>query len=109
MPRLTRLQEEALDLLDSLADSPRIRLTMEFRPGDIQMLCNHWILHSRTSYVDWPAPERRRHLLRLWLACDGGPSLPPGFTGTAQGATRGGRPDGINVPGVPFSAPLEPC
>ena len=109
VPRLTHLQEEALDLLDSLANDQRIRLTMEFRPGDIQMLCNHCILHSRTSYVDWPEPERRRHLLRLWLACDGGPSLPPGFTETAQGATRGGRPDGINVPGVPFSAPLEPC
>ena len=109
VPRLTPQQEAALDLLDTLADDPAIRLSMEFRPGDIQILCNHWILHSRTGYVDWPEPERRRHLLRLWLACDDGPGLPPSFTQVAQGATRGGRPDGIRVPGVPLSAPLEPC
>jgi hypothetical protein len=108
VPRLTPAQEEAMDLLDSLAADPKIRLMMEFRPGDVQLLCNHWILHSRTGYVDWPEPGRRRHLLRLWLACDDGPSLPPLFTTSYQGATGGGRPDGIRVPGVPFAAPLEP-
>jgi Taurine catabolism dioxygenase TauD, TfdA family len=109
VPRLSSIQEEALDLLDSLATDPAIFLSMEFRPGDIQMLCNHWILHSRTSYEDWPELERRRHLLRLWLACDEGPPVPASFTTIAQPATRGGRPAGIQVPGVPFSAPLDPC
>lgn len=109
VPRLTPAQVEAMDLLDSLAADPEIRLMMEFRPGDVQVLCNHWVLHSRTGFVDWPEPERRRHLLRLWLACDDGPSLPPLFTESYQGATRNGRPDGIRVPGVPFAAPLEPA
>ncbi len=109
VPRLTAQQLEALDLLDALAADPAIHLSMEFRPGDIQFLCNHFILHSRTSYVDWPEPERRRHLLRLWLACEDGPRLPGNFTEVAQPATRSGRPAGIQVPGVPFSAPLEPC
>jgi hypothetical protein len=109
VPRLSPIQEEALDLFDSLAADPALYLSMEFRPGDIQMLCNHWILHSRTSYEDWPETERRRHLLRLWLACDGGPALPASFTSIAQPATRSGRPAGIQVPGVPLSAPLDPC
>lgn len=109
VPRLSPAQEEALDLLDGLAADPAIYLSMEFRPGDIQVLCNHWIMHSRTSYEDWPEPERRRHLLRLWLACDGGPTVPASFTTVAQPATRSGRPAGIQVPGVPFSAPLDPC
>jgi Taurine catabolism dioxygenase TauD, TfdA family len=109
VPRLSPLQEEALDLLDSLAADPAMYLSMEFRPGDIQILCNHWITHSRTSYIDWPEPARRRHLLRLWLACDGGPAVPSSFTAVAQPATRSGRPAGIQVPGVPFSAPLIPC
>lgn len=109
VPRLTALQEEALDFLDSVAADPAINLSMEFRPGDIQMLCNHWILHSRTSYQDWPEPERRRHLLRLWIACDSGPEVPASFTAIAQPATRSGRPAGIQVPGVAFSAPLDPC
>jgi hypothetical protein len=109
VPRLSPIQEEALDLFDSLAADPALYLSMEFRPGDIQMLCNHWILHSRTSYEDWPETERRRHLLRLWLACDGGPALPASFTSIAQPATRSGRPAGIQVPRVPLSAPLDPC
>lgn len=108
VPRLTAAQDEALDLFDSLANDPAIHLSMEFQPGDIQMLCNHWILHSRTTYVDWPEPERRRHLLRLWLACDGGPAVPQSFTTVAQPATQSGRPAGIQVPGVAFSAPIEP-
>jgi hypothetical protein len=41
---------------------------MEFRPGDIQLLKNSVILHKRTAYEDWEELERKRHLLRLWLA-----------------------------------------
>jgi hypothetical protein len=40
---------------------------MELRPGDIQWLKNSVILHARTEYEDFPEPERKRHLLRLWL------------------------------------------
>ena len=109
VPRLTPVQEEALDFFDSLTNDPAINLSMEFRPGDIQMLCNHWILHSRTAYVDWPEPERRRHLLRLWLACEDGPAVPESFTTSLRESTRSGRPGGIQVPGVSLSAPLDPC
>lgn len=109
VPKLTAAQEEALAFVDALTAHPSIHLGMEFRPGDIQILCNHWTLHSRTSYVDWPEPARRRHLLRLWLACEDGPALPRNFTEVMQGATRKGRPDGINVPGVELTAPLAPC
>ena len=40
---------------------------MDFRPGDIQLLNNAVILHSREAYDDYDEPERKRHLLRLWL------------------------------------------
>ena len=80
---------------------------MEFRPGDIQFLNNHWIMHSRTAYEDFAEPERRRHLLRLWLACDDGPPLPEVFLKAWQGATGRGRPAGIRVPGVALNAPLD--
>ena len=108
VPQLTPLQIEAMDHLDRLAADPRIHLDMEFRPGDIQILCNHAIFHSRTAYEDWPDVERRRHLLRLWLACADGPALPPFMTERFQGLTAGGRPDGIRVPGVRLVAPLDP-
>lgn len=107
VPRLTPQQVEAMDHLDALAADPRIHLDMEFRPGDIQVLCNHSILHSRTAYEDWPEAARRRHLLRLWLACDDGPVLPQFMTDRFQGLTSGGRPDGIRVPGTRLVAPLQ--
>jgi TfdA family taurine catabolism dioxygenase TauD len=107
VPRLTPEVEAACDLLDELAESPAIHLDMEFRPGDIQLLSNHWVLHSRTAFEDFPEPERRRHLFRLWLACEGGPALPEAFTRDWQGATAKGRPAGIRVPGVPLNAPLD--
>ena len=107
VPRLSSFQLEAMDHLDALAADPALHLDMEFSPGDVQVLCNHSILHSRTAYEDWPEPHRRRHLLRLWLACEDGPALPPFMTGEFQRATANGRPDGIRVPGVPLVAPLE--
>lgn len=109
VPRLTPAQAEALEFANTLASDPAIRLDMDFRPGDMQFLCNHSIFHSRTSYEDWPQVERRRHLLRLWLSCSDGPALPPNLTTDFQGATASGRPDGIHIPGVPLVAPLEPA
>ncbi|MFI5954352.1 TauD/TfdA family dioxygenase [Cryptosporangium sp. NPDC051539] len=79
LPRLTATQNEALDLLDAITHEPGIALDMDFRPGDVQWLLNYAALHSRTSFVDHPEPERRRHLLRLWLKRDVGRPLVPGF------------------------------
>jgi hypothetical protein len=104
---LTDIQVEALDFIDSLVEDPRIHLDMDFQPGDIQMVCNHSIMHSRTSFEDFEEPERRRHLLRLWLACSDGPELPDWILHSYDGSTEHGRPNGIVVPGVPFIAPLE--
>ncbi|MEZ5856791.1 MAG: TauD/TfdA family dioxygenase [Hyphomicrobiaceae bacterium] len=105
VPRITPEQERAFDVLDELAASDGLRLDMEFRPGDMQFVCNHWVLHSRTKYEDWPEPERRRHLLRLWLACPGAPDVPAFHVGQ-QGLTASGRPAGIHC-GVELVAPLE--
>lgn len=106
VPRITPEQEEAFDYLDALANGPELHLDMEFRPGDVQFLCNHTILHSRTKYVDWPEPDKRRHLLRLWLGCPGGPAVPDSYI-EFQGLTAAGRPRGILCPGAVLHAPLE--
>jgi hypothetical protein len=106
VPPLTPAQIDAMDFLDSLAADPALHLDMKFEMGDVQLLSNHFILHSRTAYEDWPETQRRRHLLRLWLACADGPSLPE-FMFERTGVLSNGRPDGIRVPGVPLAAPLE--
>jgi len=67
VPPLSSAQEELLDLYDQLADSPEYYVEMDLEPGDIQLISNHTIVHARTTYTDFDDPERRRHLLRLWL------------------------------------------
>lgn len=61
-------QRELLDLYDELAASPDIHLDMWLEPGDFQLISNHTVVHARTAYDDYAEPERRRHLLRLWLS-----------------------------------------
>jgi hypothetical protein len=64
---LTAREREAIELIETVANRPGVFLDMDFRVGDIQFLSNRTILHSRTDYVDAAEPERKRHLLRLWL------------------------------------------
>jgi hypothetical protein len=79
VPRLTPLQLEAMDAVDRLCDDPRFCVGMALEPGDLQFVCNHGVLHSRTAYEDWPEPSRRRHLLRLWLRTPAFADPPPAF------------------------------
>lgn len=60
-------EREAVDLVNATAADPALVLTMDFKPGDIQLLNNYKVLHARAAYEDYPEPERKRHLLRLWL------------------------------------------
>ncbi len=106
VPRISPQLEEAMNCLDALAESPELHLDMELRPGDIQFVCNHSIFHSRTTFEDHPEPARRRHLLRLWLASEGGPALPPVFD-NYTGLDARGRPMGLLLEGVRLNAPLE--
>ena len=64
---LTAVEAEAIALVEEVANRPGVFLDMDFRVGDIQFLSNRTILHSRTDYVDYAEPARKRHLLRLWL------------------------------------------
>jgi len=108
VPALTAPQIEALDLFDRLAEDPAINLSISFRPGDMQWVHNHTMLHDRTAFEDWPEPERKRHLLRLWLAVSGARPLPDVYAerfGTVAIGDRGG----IMVPGSVLNAPLAPA
>lgn len=108
LPRLTDAQIEALDLFDALCESDAFRLDMDFRPGDVQLLHNHQILHARTDYEDWPEPERKRHLIRLWLSAHDPRPLPKVFE-ERYGPIVAGRPrGGIQVPGMALTTPLQP-
>ena len=65
-PPLTREQRQAIELAEWIAERQHFEMT--FRRGDIQLLNNYVCLHTRNAYVDWPDPERKRRLWRLWLS-----------------------------------------
>jgi len=96
VPRLTAKQIEALDLLDAIVGSEEFHLSMMFEAGDIQFLNNHVCLHSRTAFEDWPEPDRKRHLLRMWLSVANSRELSPLMSAIYRdqraGALRGGFP-----------------
>ncbi len=98
---------EALDLMYDLANDPSLHLTMEFQPGDVQLLHNHQILHDRTAYEDWDDEDRKRYLLRLWLSPPDGIELPQAFAGRYNSVTAGDR-GGVTIPGMEKIVPLTP-
>ncbi len=83
-PRLTADQLGAIEAIEQLAHDPRFHVDMTLVPGDLQWVKNAAILHRRTAYEDHDAPDRKRHLLRLWLSApdfdDGDTRLRAGIT-----------------------------
>jgi alpha-ketoglutarate-dependent taurine dioxygenase len=57
----------ALDALEAVMTQPGMAWEFAFEPGQIQLANNTMLGHKRTGFRDWPEPERRRHLVRLWL------------------------------------------
>ena len=91
-PRLSKDQDEALDLLAALADELCLQTRME--PGDIQLLNNHVTYHSRTVIEDFEETEKKRLVYRLWLSTAQSRELPSSYDvlwgPTGAGALRGG-------------------
>ncbi len=63
----TELEQRALDRFDQIAHSTEFRFDFMMEPGDIAFFNNYTVLHTRTEFFDHEEPERKRHLLRLWL------------------------------------------
>ena len=103
---LTAIQTEAFDLLDELANDPKLKLMMALEPGDIQLVHNHTLFHDRTAFEDHPEPERKRHLLRLWVAPIDARPLPKVFAERFGSVTPGNR-GGVSVEGSSPTIPFE--
>lgn len=94
IPPLSQKQIEALDYLDEILPDPRFCYSMELERGDMQIVNNYVVIHSRTNFEDFDEPERKRHLLRLWLDVPQSTQLPEAwgarFPDVRAGAVRGG-------------------
>lgn len=79
LPPMDEETREALQAMDTILakDEQGLHLDMNLQPGDLQLISNHYILHSRTEFTDYSEEERavdpskqKRHLLRLWVSAD---------------------------------------
>jgi hypothetical protein len=94
VPRLTDKQQQLLDLLEVLYRDPRLCYSMQLETGDLQMVNNYSVIHSRTSFEDYEDPDLKRHLIRLWLGIPDCQPLPQAWSmpykNTEANAVRGG-------------------
>jgi hypothetical protein len=78
------LKEEPLDdegaasmeALFGLFDDETLSADFDLEPGQLQFVDNRVLGHARTQFADFPEPERRRHLVRLWLRDHGRRAYP---------------------------------
>lgn len=98
VPDFTPAQRQAIDAYKAAVEASAVDIG--FEPGDIQLLNNHVMLHTRRAFVDWPEPDRKRHLLRLWLSDADARVLPPFMR-------EGMLADGVALKGVAPVAPLD--
>lgn len=91
-PALQERQRAALDALDAVLTESGVPLEMDLAEGDLQLLNNLVLVHSRTAFQD-DGPQGRL-LLRIWVAPPWSAPLPPAFEplyGCVEaGAARGG-------------------
>jgi hypothetical protein len=94
VPPLSAPEREAMHRLDAILRRPDLVYTMYLEPGDLQIMNNHVILHSRTDFTDHEQPERKRLLCRLWLAPPDSVRLPDSwghfYRRVEPGSVRGG-------------------
>jgi len=107
VPRLTRDQVDALDLLEAIAEEEDFFIDLEWSPGSFAFVHNHQMFHSRTAYEDYEDIDRMRHNLRLWLSARTGWELHPGFEERYGEIAVGEKRGGIILPGIQLTTPLE--
>lgn len=95
-PRLTDEQRAVLDEIDRLAQRHDIHFQVRLEAGDMLFLDNYQVMHARTAFEDHPEPERKRHLMRLWLQLYRGRPLARDFDNRGGIVTTAGdRSDGL--------------
>jgi hypothetical protein len=63
----------AISAIVEVCEQPGLGKSFTFESGQIQIVNNKKVAHRRTGFKDWLDPERRRHLVRMWLRDKGRP------------------------------------
>jgi hypothetical protein len=88
---ITDIELEAIDLFDKIAREPETSVTFDLDFGDMVVINNYTVLHARKAFEEYPDPERKRHLLRLWFDAEGFRDVPAEF-------------NQMSANGIPFQA-----
>jgi hypothetical protein len=73
---LDREGERALAAMLEIFDDDGLSVDFDLEPGQMQFVDNRALGHSRTAFEDHPAPDRKRHLVRLWMRDEGRRAYP---------------------------------
>jgi len=87
---LSTMERAALDFLREVSLREELGYRFTLAPGDIQMVSNHSVFHSRSTFVDHEEPARRRCLLRFWINMRDGRPLQSDFAARYNTGPRGG-------------------
>ena len=68
--------EAAIAALLDLFEEDNLFIDFDLEPGQMQFVHNRALGHSRTAFVDYREPDRRRHLVRLWMRDHGRRAYP---------------------------------
>ncbi|KAK9811926.1 hypothetical protein WJX73_000262 [Symbiochloris irregularis] len=89
----TEAQKQAYKVAQEIANSDKLRIDGKLGPGDFVVQHNLHTFHSREAYTDFEEADKKRHMLRLWLASPLGWPLDQLYAdrwGSAEVGLRGG-------------------
>jgi alpha-ketoglutarate-dependent taurine dioxygenase len=66
----------AIAALLEVFEDDGLAVDFDLEPGQLQFVDNRALGHSRTAFVDYPEPDRKRHLVRLWMRDHGRRAYP---------------------------------
>ncbi len=92
----------------TIAEDPKFHLAKTLQPGDLEIIHNPTIFHSRGDIFDGDSHAEKRHLLRWWVASDANKRpIAPLFAPRSNVQPTGGFivPEGskIRLPLYPYS------
>ncbi|HXO89705.1 MAG TPA: TauD/TfdA family dioxygenase [Stellaceae bacterium] len=68
--------EAAIAAILEVFEDDGLAVDFDLEPGQMQFVANRALGHSRTAFVDHPEPDRKRHLVRLWMRDHGRRAYP---------------------------------
>lgn len=63
-----KVEDDARIEIQRVAERCGVAHEFMLEPGDLLLANNRKVMHARQDYEDYPELDRRRHLLRLWMA-----------------------------------------